>query len=63
MPRDITVEAPRAEASAPDDLRSLAAGLDRLQTDAGPGAARWRRISAPDAGSPAPFSFPTSSAA
>jgi NitT/TauT family transport system permease protein len=44
MPRDITVEAPRAEASAPDDLRSLAAGLDRLQTDAGPGAARWRRI-------------------
>ncbi|MFB8146328.1 ABC transporter permease [Microbacterium sp. NPDC056003] len=44
MPRDITVEAPRAEASAPDDLRSLAAGLDRLQTDAGPGSARWRRI-------------------
>ncbi|MCH6230416.1 ABC transporter permease [Microbacterium sp. CFH 31415] len=44
MPRDIAVEAPRAEASAPDDLRSLAAGLDRLQTDAGPGSARWRRI-------------------
>ena len=44
MPRDITVEAPRGEVSAPDDLRSLAAGLDRLQTDAGPGSARWRRI-------------------
>jgi NitT/TauT family transport system permease protein len=44
MPRDITVEAPRAEASAQDDLRSLAAGLDRLQTDAGQAGARWRRI-------------------
>ena len=49
MPRDITVEAPRDAASArstteTDDLRSLAAGLDRLQTDTGQRSARWRRV-------------------
>ncbi|MDY0908187.1 ABC transporter permease [Microbacterium sp. CFBP9034] len=46
MPRDTTLEPARteAEASASDDLRSLAAGLDRLQTDAETTSSRWRRF-------------------
>jgi NitT/TauT family transport system permease protein len=50
MPLDTptTVARTTAEASAPqnDDLRSLAAGLDRLQTDAVAEPSRWRRIAA-----------------
>lgn len=46
MPRDTTLEQPRSEASAHEDLRSLEAGLDRLQTDAGTGPRRWRRFAA-----------------
>ncbi|WP_127473535.1 ABC transporter permease [Microbacterium sulfonylureivorans] len=47
MPRDTTAlvgTATGAEASASDDLRSLAAGLDRLQTDAEQAPSRWRRF-------------------
>jgi NitT/TauT family transport system permease protein len=38
------VEAPTSGRS--DDLRSLEAGLDRLQTDASTGTSRWRRFAA-----------------
>ena len=34
----------RAESAQSDDLRSLEAGLDRLQTDAERGPSRWRRF-------------------
>ncbi|MFB7892092.1 ABC transporter permease [Microbacterium sp. NPDC056044] len=34
----------RAESTHSDDLRSLEAGLDRLQTDADTGPSRWRRV-------------------
>lgn len=36
----------RAEAAHSDELRSLEAGLDRLQTDASTGPRHWRRITA-----------------
>ena len=46
MPRDITLPAPAQSAASarPDDLRSLEAGLDRLQTDAEHSPGRWRRF-------------------
>lgn len=43
MPRDATVDEVRAR-SEHDDLRSLEAGLDRLQTDATREPGRWRGI-------------------
>ncbi|KQZ85533.1 sulfate ABC transporter permease [Microbacterium sp. Root166] len=47
MPRDITATTnARIEASAHEDLRSLEAGLDRLQTDAATRPSRWRVIAA-----------------
>ena len=46
MPRDTTLPAPAqgAASARPDDLRSLEAGLDRLQTDAEHPQGRWRRF-------------------
>ncbi len=47
MPRESTLIDERADASASahsDDLRSLEAGLDRLQTFEGRGPGRWRRF-------------------
>jgi NitT/TauT family transport system permease protein len=50
MPHDTTVAtaSPRADAASahPEDLRSLEAGLDRLQMTTDRPASRWRRISA-----------------
>jgi NitT/TauT family transport system permease protein len=48
MPRETTLEdaRPQAAASAHDDLRSLEAGLDRLQTDPEHAPGRWRRFAA-----------------
>lgn len=48
MPHD-TLTLPKTDAAASvhsDDLRSLEAGLDRLQTDADNGPGRWRRFAA-----------------
>ncbi|MEN2738767.1 ABC transporter permease [Microbacterium sp. X-17] len=45
MPRDTTV-LDRADAGQADDLRSLAAGLDRLQTDVERRPSLWRRLAA-----------------
>lgn len=46
MPREIALDdvRPQAAASAHDDLRSLEAGLDRLQTDPEQAPGRWRRL-------------------
>lgn len=46
MPRDTTtIDGTEAAASVPsDDLRSLAAGLDNLQTDTDAAPSRWRRF-------------------
>ncbi|MEU1973078.1 ABC transporter permease [Microbacterium sp. NPDC019599] len=44
MPLETPTIAARASADGSDDLRSLAAGLDRLQTDEATGPSRWRRI-------------------
>ena len=43
MPRD-TATLDASAGTAHDDLRSLEAGLDRLQTDAEHTSSRWRRI-------------------
>ncbi|WP_194396947.1 ABC transporter permease [Microbacterium atlanticum] len=45
MPHD-TLTASKTDAAHSDELRSLEAGLDRLQTDPGTGTSRWRRITA-----------------
>jgi NitT/TauT family transport system permease protein len=46
MPREITLPAPAQAAASvrPDDLRSLEAGLDRLQTGVEHSQGRWRRF-------------------
>ncbi|KRB36902.1 ABC transporter permease [Microbacterium sp. Root180] len=46
MPPETTADDVRTPgaASGPDDLRSLEAGLDRLQTDAAPAPGPWRRF-------------------
>ena len=46
MPRDTTLSAPAqvAASARSDDLRSLEAGLDRLQTDPEQTPSRWRRF-------------------